>query len=294
MASERDLELLDDYISNRLSAEDKAAFEQKLDADPELKNEYQLQNRIAESIRQARAVELKAMLQNIPSSALHGGETSTALKAVLGIAATAIVGTALYFYLKPEASPVEPVRQEISQDSNSVSSSAPSETPQDEQTPAAVTDTQDQKTDDKKLTDTPQQSSPKPKKKDTVENLTERPAIKAFDPSDDVSESAAAKTEATESTAKVAREVSIPVQTDNSNKKYNFHYQIKDGMLYLYGPFEKNLYEIMEFFTENKRTIFLFHQNNYYLLNEDNVKVKPLTPINDPVLLKKLKEYRGN
>jgi hypothetical protein len=293
MASERDLELLDDYISNRLSAEDKAAFEQQLDADPALKSEYQLQNRIAESIRQVRAMELKTMLTNIPASALHGGEASVAGKAALWIAATVVTGTALYFYLKPEeTSPVEPARQEVAHDSVAP---AQEEIPQAEQATPATPENQDHEIhqniqEQKKLADTPQLS---PKRNDTVEKLAERPAIQAFDPSDEAADSSAPKTEITEGTTKVAKEASIPVQTDNSNKKYSFHYQVKDGRLYLYGPFEKNLYEIMEFFTENKRTIFLFHQNNYYLLNEDDVKVKPLTPINDPVLLKKLKEYRG-
>jgi hypothetical protein len=86
----------------------------------------------------------------------------------------------------------------------------------------------------------------------------------------------------------------LPVSIDKNNKKYSFHYQIRDGQIFLYGPFEKGLYEIMEFFSENKRTIFLFHQNNYYLLNDETEKVRPLAPITDPVLIKKLKEYRAN
>lgn len=291
MASERDLELLDDYISNRLSAEDKAAFEQQLDADPGLKSEYQLQNRIAESIRQARALELKAMLKSVPTSALHGGGSSAALKATMWIAAAAIVGTGLYFYLKPEAPAVTPVPQEISQDTTTPSAS--SEAPKDEQQAPVVTDQEQPKTAKQKPAADAQQPSTEPENTDAGEPTAERPAIQAFDPSAETNDSAAPKAEATESTTKVVRGT-IPVQTDNSNRKYNFHYQIKDGMVYLYGPFKKDLYEIMEFFSDNnKRTIFLFHQNNYYLLNEDNTKVKPLTSINDPLLLKKLKEYRG-
>lgn len=291
MASERDLELLDDYISNRLSAEDKAAFEQQLDANPGLRSEYQLQKRIAESLRQARALELKAMLKSVPASALHGGEASAALKATLWIAAAAIVGTGLYFYLKPEAPAVAPVPQEeISHDTTTPSAS--SEAPKDEQAPV-VTDQEQPKTAKQKPATDTQQPSTASENAGTQETAAERAPIQAFDPSAEATDSAAPKSEAAESTTKVVRG-NIPVQTDNSNRKYNFHYQIKDGMVYLYGPFKKDLYEIMEFFSDNnKRTIFLFHQNNYYLLNEDNTKVKPLAAINDPLLLKKLKEYRG-
>lgn len=292
MASERDLELLDDYISNRLSAEDKAAFEQQLDADPGLKSEYQLQTRIAESIRQARALELKAMLKSVPTSALHGGEASSALKATLWVAAAAIVGTGLYFYLKPEAPAVTPVPQEQEISHDTTAPSASSEEPKDEQQAPVVTDQEQPKTAKQKPADTPE-SSTASENAGAEEKTVERPAIQVFDPSAEATDSATPKTDANESTTKVVRGT-IPVQTDNSNRKYNFHYQIKDGMVYLYGPFKKDLYEIMEFFSDNnKRTIFLFHQNNYYLLNEENTKVKPLTTINDPLLLKKLKEYRG-
>ena len=50
----------------------------------------------------------------------------------------------------------------------------------------------------------------------------------------------------------------------------------------------------MEFFSDNKRTVFLFYKDSYYLLNEEDEKIKPLAPINDPTLIKKLKDYRGS
>jgi hypothetical protein len=78
-----------------------------------------------------------------------------------------------------------------------------------------------------------------------------------------------------------------------TNKKYNYHYQFKDGKLFLYGPFEKELYEIMEFFNEEKRTLFLYHNENYYLLKDNSTSLKPLNPIQDTELLNKLKEYRN-
>ena len=48
------------------------------------------------------------------------------------------------------------------------------------------------------------------------------------------------------------------------------------------------------FFSDNKRTVFLYYKDSYYLLNEENETIKPLAPINDPSLLKKLKDYRGS
>ena len=71
MASEKDLELLDQYVGNRLSPQDRAAFEKKLASDASLKNEFQLQQRVVEKIREARVKELKTMLNNVPASAFE-------------------------------------------------------------------------------------------------------------------------------------------------------------------------------------------------------------------------------
>jgi hypothetical protein len=49
----------------------------------------------------------------------------------------------------------------------------------------------------------------------------------------------------------------------------------------------------MEFFSDEKRTAFLYYKENYYLLEEKDFTIRPLTPIADPALLKKLKEYRS-
>ncbi|HTF18863.1 MAG TPA: hypothetical protein VK658_12365, partial [Chryseolinea sp.] len=87
--------------------------------------------------------------------------------------------------------------------------------------------------------------------------------------------------------------IAIEAGINGNNGKYNFHYQFKDNKLFLYGVFEKNLYELMEFFSNNKRTLFLYYKNNYYLLNEDDNKIKRLAPISDPAMVRKLKDYRA-
>ncbi|MFN7494131.1 MAG: anti-sigma factor family protein, partial [Cyclobacteriaceae bacterium] len=63
------IELMDDYLTNRLSDSDKAAFENQMATDPALKAEVELQKQIIESVRKARAAELKTMLNQVPVSA---------------------------------------------------------------------------------------------------------------------------------------------------------------------------------------------------------------------------------
>src|SRR6478752_7177506 len=114
MALEKDFELLDDYLSNRLSGEEKAAFEKKLEADPELKQELNVQQDFVEGIRKARIAELKSMLNNIPVAPAQGGQ-SMLIKAGSWVAITGLIITATYFYflkddsteLIQEAAPME-------------------------------------------------------------------------------------------------------------------------------------------------------------------------------------------
>src|SRR5688500_5883667 len=98
MAVERDFELLDDYLSNRLSADEKSAFEKKIEADPDLKQELKIQQDFVEGIRNARITELKSMLNNIPVAPANGGQTSMLIKAGSWAVITGLVITGAYFY----------------------------------------------------------------------------------------------------------------------------------------------------------------------------------------------------
>ena len=307
MALERDLELLDDYISNKLGGEERKAFEQKLQNDPELKREYTLQQKVAEGIRQARVQELKGMLNNIPVPPTSGSEISAGAKALIGIVAAGIVATGIYFYfngkeetqaLQEPISSTEPIAQPEQMPDAIKSIEQPIETTKvAEESPATVqagkpaekNPVVSGKPAEKESTHVANPVLTQPHQKDSV---TE-PKINVYDPSEDADAKTASEPAAAESTVK-ANKTSMTVKTDANNKKYNFHYQFKNGELYLYGPFDKKLIEIMEFFSDNKHTVFLFHENKYYLLNEASDKVKPLTAITDPALIRKLKEHRGN
>lgn len=295
MASERDLELLDQYVSNRLNDPDKTAFEQKLQSDASLKNEYTIQRKVVEKLREARVKELKTMFNNVPAAALETGGTSVGTQVALWVAVVGAIGTGVYFYLNND----DKVETTSITKQEEVTSDTPAAiVPQKEapkQENAVASENQNTKTEVQAEKQAEEKVEPTAPSESNQESVPETPAkLDVFDPSEESENSPAVTPE-----VKILREStplnksSIAVELDNANKKYNFHYQFKNGKLYLYGALEKNLYEIMEFFSGNKRTVFLYYKDNYYLLNEDSESVKPLSPINDPTLLKKLKDYRG-
>lgn len=293
MATERDLELLDDYLANRLSAEEKTSFEQKLRGDKDLAQEHNLQQHLVRSIQKARVNELKAMLNNVPVSPVPHGGSSILAKFAMGTIVAGAVATGVYFYVNSTESKTE-IEQPVTNNeiplNDSSANTSEAETPTISETAdAEVSVPAPTKESDK--TSEPTAKKPQPK----TEN--KQPAINVFDPT---TEEESEVSESNISTGKSQpasvdkSEPSIAVEIDRTSKSYAFHYQFKEGKLFLYGPFEKNLYEIMEFFNENKRTVFLYYKDNYYLLKEENDQIKPLAVISDATLIEKLKNYRTN
>jgi hypothetical protein len=292
MASEKEMELLDDYISNRLTTSERAAFEHRLASDPTLKSELDFQSRIVDSIRQVRKAELKAMLNNVPVPAAPN-TVALAGKIALVTLTAGIVASAIYFYLNPAGTTADEPRQpiETQEQKKEPVTAEPYTTPlsvQSQEAPA-IANNKESKEPEKTTSSSP----PATKKAPVI--VQKNPKIEVFDPSTDeqpVNENAAPEEEKTTEVTAGPVTSTLEIQTDNSNRKYHFHYTFQDHKIVLYGNFENHLYDIMEFFNENKRTVFLFYNNNYYLLQEGS-KVKPLVPVQDPALLKKLRAYRN-
>lgn len=293
MATEREFELLDNYLANRLSGEEKSAFEKSMQADSALQGELEFQQHLIKGIKQVRIAELKTMLNNVPvPPPIAQGGTATIVKIAAGTFVAGLVATGIYFYAqKQEANNLteEVIDAEVKQRDEQIKTTPLHQTqeiPVDKkvETPSGVSSAKEEKLSEK----TNQSTQEK-------ESVSQQPVLDVFDPSSDSeSNSVNRKEKNGESELSGKNEPSIAVEIDRLSKKYTFHYQFRDDKLFLYGPFEKNLYEIMEFFSDEKRTVFLYYKDGYYLLKEDSVKIKMLSPIADPNLLQKLKEYRAN
>jgi hypothetical protein len=267
MADQRDFELLDDYLTNRLSAGDRSAFEQKLQADPDLKNEYMLQKRLIQGIKDARVAELKSMLNQVPVPA-NGPGNAVATKIILGTVVSVMIAAATYWYLTREglklSEPKAPF-QEQAPKQNPIAPEADRDSGTEIRQPEA-NKSQKVEADKNQTSAGTEHSKPslakKPDPLDAPEEKTPEEAP-AKEPVLDVFQPGADEVNSDNSSKKDSQAVfnpgtsSLTVETDRENRRYTFHYQFREGKLFLYGPFEKNLYEIMEFFTDAKRTVFL-------------------------------------
>jgi hypothetical protein len=279
-------EMIDEYLTNRLGEQDRAGFEQQLETDAALKAEVEFQTQVIEGLKKARIAELKAMLNKVPVDTVV---KFPALKVAAGLIGTAIIVSAGYLFYsnnnKVELPLISPpiedsiVQSEEMQPNDSEDSNKVTEQPSESE-PAVKTQQQVKpiKVPSTKPSDNAEASQP-----------VDKPAFDVVDPSEELTESTPTRGNA--SSKPVLTIPKLNVEVDSSSKKYPFHYQFNDNKMILFGSFEKSLYEIIEI-NGDSHSVFLFYKDNYYKLDESKNEITPLEPIQDKVLIQKLKEYR--
>jgi hypothetical protein len=282
MSIEKDLELMDDYLANRLNDADRTSFEQKLEADPALKSEFISQQNFIEGIKKARIAELKNIMNNTPIPPAAGVGTTLTVKIATWVVVVGLVGLGIYWFSSDEG--VEPVAMEeinqveIPETAVEIEEDQPVEDTDPAEPEAEIPTTKEE-----------QIKTTKPKATSKVK----QPKLEVYDPTKDVKEEDTNESMVPAIPGERNKATSLIVETDNTQKKFDFHYQFKEGKLILMGSFDTTLYEILEFIADDKRTIFLYYTGKYYLLDETKSKPTPLNPIKDSQLLKKLDTYRG-
>lgn len=272
-------ELIDDYLANRLQEQDRKAFEQQLDGDPALKEEVEFQQQIVHGVRQARVAELKSMLNNVPVSGNYwsGGKIAAA------VVTAGIVATGLYFYVN---------ENEVSMTSLQEQNQEITGHPEDKTIVPIVPSSSNVRPEDSVTTLQPTKEKSGKLKQNKTSTPINKPDIQVVDPSADFSQNEEEKESVTPGRSQISPS-KMEVAINPVDKKHNFHYQFVQEKLMLYGPFDKNLYEILEI-NGDGHAVFLFYKENYYLLDEKQSGITKLAPISDSQLLKKLREYRSH
>ncbi len=270
MAAERDFELLDDYLADRMAEGDRSAFEEKLTADPDLQQEYVIQKDLIEGIKNARIAELKAMLNKVPVPSGNPGN-AIGSKIAIGTAAAVVVISAAYWITRDDSPNVIAPKQGMR-----IEEQAPVE--QAEEPVADPQQVQDQ---------------PDLGQQEEISRVQQAPV------ETDQNQTSAGTEHSRPSLAKRPGALSAPavpgspegvssLEVKTGDIRYSFHYQLNDGKLLLYGPFKKDSCEVVVLNTEGKRQNYLWDGKKYYSLQESDDEVKPLVPVVDADILKKL------
>jgi hypothetical protein len=281
---------IDDYLRGTLNEADKAAFEAEMEGNTELTREVRFQEMVVDGLRSARRAELKAMLNNVPVSGGSTGFFNWKMATAFGVI---LLGLFAVWYINiPEETSTE-IEERVVE-------STPSEPNQEVTQPDVITEVTEE------ITETPRASTPVVAPKSTRESkrtsspkTTEKPVtekspgiISGFEKEDEPNEPSEMYSESAIEMGKASYS-SLEVEVDNSDGKYKFHYQFKAGKLLLMGSFDKGLYEILEFNSEGKKTVFLYYRDKFYHLKETQTKIMALEELQDKVLELKLREFTG-
>lgn len=269
----------------------RAAFEQKINVDQELRGEMEMQQQMIAGIKKVRIAELKGMLNNVPIPAGQTTGAAVGAKVALWVAIAGLIATGIYLYVDEDSQKIVVPRTDTVATPEKDQTPVTQETPVQQESPEATHEDSPVVSSQESSSERKPVAPPKPGKKTITPDATQK--IDVYDPSTELEENNSAQVTEELNQSAASATPSIAVEIDSQNKKYSFHYQFKAGKLFLYGPFENNVYEIMEFFNDEKRTLFLYYNENYYLLKDNNASLKPLNSIQDAELLNKLKEYRN-
>lgn len=291
------LDLINAYFGNEMTEVEKQAFENRLQKDPELNKEFEFQKDIVDAIKQARTAELKAMLDKVPAGAGTASDTFTMGKVLSTAAIIGIVALGIYYFWPAEQAAtnetpgaevtvVTPEEEDVIEEV---------ETEEEEKTPLIAKNKGET---EKPALNTSEKVVVTEKSKEETENvISAQPEINkpdpipTFDTQEDINDSLEApggslitKPEEGHST--------LDVEIDNTHKNFTFHYQFKSGKLFLYGSFDKGLYEILEINSRGEKTLFLYYKDKFYPLRTNQIKIIPLEPVKESSLIEKLEKAR--
>lgn len=270
-------EIIDDYLANRLPESERMRFEKEIETNAELKAEVEFQRNVIEGIKKSRAAELKRLLKNASIDSTPVIHFSP-LRIAASLATVTLLGAAIYLYLN------KGVEFNVKDLSSSVADSVSKE---------QIEEKNRLSLDSAKQTSTVENPNGNKSSLDNHEldnqPNTAKPNIELIDPSEEANE----EVTVIKPSANQSKELSndLKIEIENSNPKYNFHYQFINGQLRLYGNFNSGLYEIIDIKTDN-HAVYLYYQDNYYRLDEAVEVISPLKKITDPLLLKKLRTYQ--
>lgn len=291
--------LIEAYLDNEMSAEERRNFEQQLSENSELKQELGFQQELVAGIQEARRMELKAMLDAVSiSGGSSVGGSALVGKIVVGLMLVGAITAGIYYFPGQEAvREYLPVADNHSEESYDDLVNLPAEEvesvedAEEQAEPADATSSSsqlDQVTEEEPMTEVKvKEESPVV----TKPNIRTPETIAAFDREEEALDSMHVPGN-TRTEEKEPSMATIDVTVDNTRKKYTFHYQLKGGKLFLYGDFSSGLYEILEFNARKGKTLFLYFDGKYYDLNDDQERIVKLVPVKEKSLIEKLEEVR--
>ncbi|HEY8401427.1 MAG TPA: hypothetical protein VIK89_09205 [Cytophagaceae bacterium] len=307
------------YITDKLSASEKALFEAELSKDPLLQNEVALQKEIVDCLSNYRKAELKNRLNNIDVG-LNSNYSSGLRFAASVVIGSLLIGTGIYYFNSKDNSELVKIQAPNTTESIIVEPATENIVKSEPATNVAVTiessvvSEQAANFDNKKeakvsLTKTttptpvskPSKINSQPSKSLTNDediatlvakdfgapNISSPDVKEYFDETEKISERNIniPNGAIAQSTDTKLQNLNISI---NDKEKKDFHYKYFNNKLFLYGDFNAKPYQLLELNNKHNKQLYLNFEEKYYLLKQNQFEKAPLTEIKDKELIDQL------
>lgn len=286
-------ELIDNYIQGNLSETERKNFEIEINNNIDLKEEVLLQESIVQAIKEKRRVEWKANLNKVqvpPPTAINTNYL------IAGVSSVIIIGAIAYFSIFNEAETIPGVEKqetEIITDSETDYSSDANDL-QENSTESELNISEEsienQVSEELDLDLVQTQISSNGEDEEFISEA-QKPILPQDESNDITVSGESSENSGTENSGDIRKVSKFDVEIQ-SDKKYKFHYQFYNGKLYLYGDFSKSPYELLELNSDKGMDLYMYFDNEYYAIRDNQTEVTKLDPIKNKTLLQGLENLR--
>ena len=284
--------LIEAYFDGTISSAERAMLESQMQRDPLLKAEYDLQKNINSGIKDFRANQLKARLNqiDIPSTPpvwqVHTGKWLAAT-----IISATIIGASFYF-LSGSSNLIIPV--EINDatspyfNEEQIALAVPEarlEAAIEEEVESNEVPVESQKESTALYTSEVEKVNNEPNKKSAVINTQ---SLLSFDDEHLFNEE--------NNLEKVAplknslnKKISTQIEVKAEVERNEFHYQYFENKLYLHGDFSKEPYELIELNSRGKKDLFLSYRDTIYRIEHNKQALTKMEKVKNNSLIEEIK-----
>jgi hypothetical protein len=276
-----DIEQIEEYLLDRLSAADKKAIEAAIQKDPLLASEVEVQKDIIKSIQNFRKAELKARLNKVevPSSGWSMYSRIAASVLLLG------AGVAIFWFstTSPESKKIE----------KQIAVSTPAEIQKAEKEISTLPMAESPASQTAAEPASPVADKPVKQKAEKQRNLViNTPSVPEPNEDFDLGDKNISVPEGNVSGAVESRIKNIEVEIHSAVGKTP-QYQYYNNKLFLFGDFNSSPYDIMELNSPRAKELYLFFDGEYYKLNQNVMEKTDLKKIRDFKLKTQLESMRS-
>ncbi len=283
-------ERIEAYFNNEIPEADKQQLMQDIESDASLKSEFQFQQGVIDGIKDYRKKELISRLDNI-QVASTGQSIILKTLGIAGIATVVTIGSYMWInqgeevIANEETNNTEQLVAQPEENTEKVVDSFEDKSLAEENNPnkevesvkeEEIAEAAPAKTDKEEIAFIPDV---------VVPNVQEPETDSTVSLDEDLSAPEAIASSTTELSTRSDVQVKL-------SKKYEFHYQIKNGGLILYGKFNDSPFEVIELKTNQGINSYLYFKNQFYSLTDKSEDINPLVILTNKELIKELEKRR--